>query len=185
MSDLIETTRLILRPMRANDLEGLLTVFSDARVMAAFDSQPFDAHQMCSWIDRNLAHQRRFGYGLYTVILKSTGEIIGDCGLEHMTDDVTEAELGYDLRSNVWNQGFASEAAAAVRNHAFSTLGLRRLFSLIRVGNEASRRVAEKTGMVLESTVDRADVPYWIYAQSKHVPQVSYNGQIATESERS
>jgi RimJ/RimL family protein N-acetyltransferase len=119
---------------------------------------------MRTWIDRNLAHQRRFGYGLFTIVLKSTGEIIGDCGLEHMTADDTEAELGYDLRSDLWNQGFASEAAAAVRDRALSTLGLRRVFSLIRVGNQASRRVAEKIGMTLEATVDRDGIRYWLYA---------------------
>jgi RimJ/RimL family protein N-acetyltransferase len=166
LSTALETTRLILRPMRADDLPGLWSVFADDRVMAAFNAPPFDAHQIRAWIDRNLDHQQRFGYGLSTVILKSTGEIIGDCGLEHLTDDLTEAELGYDLRSDQWNHGLATEAATAVREYALRTLGLRRVFSLIRVGNQASRRVAEKAGMTLEATIDRDSVPYWIYATS-------------------
>jgi RimJ/RimL family protein N-acetyltransferase len=158
--------------MQADDLHGLLSVFADERVMAAFAARPFDALQMRAWIDRNLAHQRQYGYGLSTVILKSTGEIIGDCGLEHMTDDVTEAELGYELRSDFWNLGLATEAAAAIRDHAFDTLGFRRLFSFVRVGNLASRRVAEKTGMTLEQTINRDGRPYWIFAMpaSAHSP---------------
>lgn len=152
--------------MQADDMTGLWLVFTDDRVMAAFNEQPFDAPQMRAWIDRNLDHQGRYGYGLFTVILRSTGEIIGDCGLEHLTDDLTEAELGYDLRSDQWHQGLATEAAMAVRDYALLTLGLRRVISLIRVGNQASRRVAEKTGMALEATIDRDGVPYWIYALS-------------------
>jgi ribosomal-protein-alanine N-acetyltransferase len=163
----IETPRLLLRPMRSDDLDGLLTIFADPRVMAAFAAEPFDPSNMRTWIARNLAHQRRFGYGLFTVVLKSTGEIIGDCGLEHLTVDETEAELGYDLRSDLWNQGLASEAAAAVREHAQTTIGLRRVFSMIRVGNQASRRVAEKIGMILEATVERDGITYWIYAAAE------------------
>jgi ribosomal-protein-alanine N-acetyltransferase len=159
----IETDRLYLRPMRAEDLPGLLTVFSDPSVMEAFNAQPFDESRMRSWIERNLAHQRRYGYGLSTVVLKATDEIIGDCGLEHMTEAPCEAELGYDLRSDVWGQGLATEAACAVRDHARTALGLARLFSLIRVGNQASRRVAEKIGMDLDATIERFGVPYWIY----------------------
>jgi RimJ/RimL family protein N-acetyltransferase len=152
--------------MQVDDLTELWSVFADDRVMAAFNEQPFDAPQMRAWIDRNLNHQGRFGYGLFTVILKATGEIIGDCGLEHLTDDLTEAELGYDLRSDQWNRGLATEAASAVRDYALVTCGLRRVVSLIRVGNQASRRVAEKVGMTLETTIDRGGVPYWIYATS-------------------
>ena len=153
MDGTIETTRLILRPMRADDLDGLLPVFPG-----------FDATQMRSWIDRNLEHQRHHGYGLFTVVLRATGEIIGDCGLEHMTDDLREAELGYDLRSDVWGQGLATEAATAVKDYARTVLGFARLFSLIQAGNEASRRVAEKVGMDLDETIERFGVPYWVYA---------------------
>lgn len=164
MPETIETPRLVLRPMREDDLAGLLTVFGDPRVMAAFGVAPFEEPQMRAWIERNLAHQARHGYGLYTVILKRSGDVIGDCGLEHMGDDLRVAELGYDFRTDYWGQGLATEAAAAVRDHALSDLGLIRLFSLIRQGNHASRRVAEKIGMALERRADRDGTPYWIYA---------------------
>ena len=163
MGTVIETERLRLRPMRADDWPGLLTVFADRNVMTAFHADPFDETQLRSWIERNLGHQRFHGYGLYTLILRSTGEIIGDCGLEHMTDHRHEAELGYDLRSDMWGQGLATEAATAVRDHALAYLGITRLISLVRAGNLRSRRVAEKVGMALDSTVDRDGVPYWVY----------------------
>ena len=156
----LETPRLVLREMRAADAEALLSVFGDPRVMAAFDSAPFDRAAMDRWVARNLAHQREHGYGLFTIEEKASGVVIGDCGLEHMA---VGAELGYDLRADRWGAGLATEAACAVRDLAFGQLALARIVSLIRVGNTASRRVAEKVGMRLVADTTRNDVRYWLF----------------------
>jgi RimJ/RimL family protein N-acetyltransferase len=147
--------------MEAGDARELLAVFADPVVMAAFASPPFGPTEMDAWVARNLEHQTAHGYGLFTVVLKDTGAVIGDCGLEQM--DIG-AELGYDLRRDHWNQGFATEAATAVRDYAFEALGIPRLVSLVRVGNQASRRVAEKVGMSIEERSERQGVDYWIFA---------------------
>ena len=147
--------------MRAEDREGLLGVFGDPRVMASFGVPPFAAAEMDRWIERNLEHQRTYGYGLFTVILRADGAVIGDCGLEHID---LGRELGYDLRSAHWGRGLATEAATAVRDFAFGVLGLSRLVSLIRVGNDASRRVAEKIGMTSAEETERGGVRYRLYS---------------------
>lgn len=147
--------------MRPDDSEPLLRVFGDERVMAMFHRGPFDREEMARWVARNLEHQDRHGYGLFTVVEKETGEVIGDCGLEHM--DIG-AELGYDLRSDRWGRGLATEAALGVRAFAFDRLVLPKLVSLIRVGNVASRRVSEKVGMTLEAESVRGGVRYWVFA---------------------
>jgi len=64
----LDTERLVLRAMRAEDAEPLLGVFGDPRVMAAFASAPFDRAAMDRWVARNLAHQREHGFGLFTVV---------------------------------------------------------------------------------------------------------------------
>ena len=162
---MIETARLILRPMRTEDTDALLAIFADPKAMAAFAVAPFDRAQMDRWVRRNLEHQARYGYGLFAVILKANGLLIGDCGLEQIdVDGARAAELGYDFRSDHWNQGFATEAATAVRDYAFGTLALPRLVSMIRRGNHASRRVAEKVGMSLDAEITRHGQPYWRYA---------------------
>lgn len=161
----LETTRLILRPMLQSDFEALLLIFTDLRVMASFNEDPFTREQMQRWLQRNLDHQEEFGYGLFSVLLKETGELIGDCGLEQMeVNGAQAAELGYDFRSEFWNQGYATEAAAAVRDYAFHVLKLPRLISLIRVGNLASKRVAEKVGMTLAEEFTRYGNRYWKYS---------------------
>jgi len=160
----LETARLLLRPMQAADLDDLLCIFTDPKVMAAFDMPPFDRQQMSGWLQRNLDHQAEHGYGLFSVILKRDRLLIGDCGLEVMEIDGTQvAELGYDFRSDYWNRGFATEAATAVRDYAFDTLGLPQLISLIRVGNKASQRVSEKIGMARISEFTRYGSRYWKY----------------------
>lgn len=160
----IETPRLVLRPMESSDLEDLLKIFGDIKVMAFFDSEPFNHSQMARWLQRNLDHQEAYGYGLFSVILKSNNTLIGDCGLEHIQlDGEAVTELGYDFRSDYWNQGLATEAALAVRDYAFTALTLPSLISLIRVGNQASRRVAEKTGMRLIDESHINGIHYWKY----------------------
>lgn len=164
---MLETSRLHLRRMQEEDVEALLRVFADPRVMASFGSPPFDRTQMERWVQRNLDHQEQYGYGLFSVILRENGRLIGDCGLEHMdVEGEPQTELGYDLRSDYWGRGLATEAAAAVRDYALGVLELPRLISVIRRGNEASRRVADKIGMRLAGELERDGQAYWLYAMS-------------------
>jgi len=151
--------------MLATDIDALHLIFTDPKVMASFGGELFSREQMERWLRRNLDHQNQFGYGLSSVILKIDGTLIGDCGLEQMeAGGQSITELGYDFRSDNWNQGFATEAAIAVRDYAFDVLQLPELISLIRVGNVASKRVAEKAGMKLADEFTRYEIQYWKYS---------------------
>ena len=164
----LETTHLLLRPMRPTDFDALWLIFTDPHVMAAFESPPLTAAQMQGWLQRNLDHQTEHGFGLFSIWHKEDGVLMGDCGLELMAiNEEQVAELGYDLRSDYWGRGYATEAAVAVRDYAFQQLNLPRLVSLIRVGNDASRRVAEKVGMGLAAEFERYGRPYWQYELSR------------------
>jgi RimJ/RimL family protein N-acetyltransferase len=169
---MIDTARLTLRLMTRDDIDDMLVIFSDPRVMASFGVPPFDRTRVERWVSGNLAHQEKFGYGNFAVVHRSDGCLIGDCGLEHM--DVhgrSEVEIGYDFRSDYWGRGFATEAASAVRDFAFGALGLDRVISTIRPENVASRRVAEKIGMVLERETPREDRIYEVWAATRgHAP---------------
>jgi ribosomal-protein-alanine N-acetyltransferase len=166
----LETKRLILRVMQPSDFDGLKKIFGDPKVMASFNATPFNDEQMRSWLEGRLNHQARHGYSLFSVILKSEGILIGDCGLENMElESGHETELGYDFRSDYWNQGYATEAASAVRDFAFDTLALPALISLIRVGNEASRRVSQKIGMQKMDEITLSATAYWKYGMKAPV----------------
>ena len=162
---LLQSDRLLLRPTTIEDVDALLGVFGDPRVMAAFGEGPFDRPQMEHWVRGNLAHLEEHGYGPFTVIHREDGLVIGDVCLEHMDiDGVPELELGYDLRSDHWGRGLATEAACLVRDHAFDVIGAARLISIVRSGNAASARVAEKVGMSFERDLNRWGISYRLYA---------------------
>jgi ribosomal-protein-alanine N-acetyltransferase len=165
---MISTERLFLRKMVKEDFDDLFRVFTDPNVMRSFGGTLFDHAQMDRWIQRNLNHQDTYGYGLFSVIHQKDGGVIGDCGLEHFEVAGTlEVGLGYDLRSDYWGQGLATEAALAVRDFAFRELALSRLICLMRHTNVASCRVAEKIGMVKERQIERGNLSYYVYALSK------------------
>jgi ribosomal-protein-alanine N-acetyltransferase len=132
--------------------------------MAAFAEPPFGEPEMQRWLERRLDHWSRFGYGLFALVLKETGELVGDCGLENMDiDGTTAVELGYDLAARFWNRGLATEAARAVLAFALQEPGLGEVVSLIRKGNRASTRVAEKVGMSWQRDLNRDGIEYWLF----------------------
>ena len=167
---MIETDRLILRLMNENDIDSMLRIFTDKNVMKSFDLQSFSREQMKEWVDRNLDHQNKYGYGLFSVILKSNQELIGDCGVEHTEfKEKPCVEIGYDFLSKYWNQGYATEAAKAVKEFAVEELNIdsKTLCSFIRKGNKASQRVSEKIGMQRVKEYKEANIDRYLYAFSK------------------
>ena len=165
---MLETDRLKLREMTMDDVDPLLVIFSNPEVMKSFGGLLFDRKQMEQWVRRNLDHQRQYGYGLFSVMLKFNDVLVGDCGLEHMeVDGQAEVGIGYDFRSDYWGRGLATEAAAAVRDFALVELALPRVVSLIRPDNVASLRVAEKIGMAKEKEIKRGEATYWVFSLSR------------------
>jgi RimJ/RimL family protein N-acetyltransferase len=160
----VETARLQMRRMTYDDVAGLLKVFGDSEAMRFYPA-PFDCQQMEKWVDWNQRNYTNYGYGLWSLILRATGELIGDCGLvNQQVDEALEVEIGYHVRRDLWRQGLATEAALACRDYGFDILGRRRLISLIHPQNLASRRVAEKVGMTLSREALWKNKPTCIYA---------------------
>jgi [ribosomal protein S5]-alanine N-acetyltransferase len=160
----LETKRLILREFSLNDVDDLLEVLSDPIAMQ-FYPKPFDRQMTQTWIERNMQSYIRHGFGLWALILKASGQLIGDCGLvAQKVDDSDAVEIGYHVRRVLWGQGFATEAAQACREYGFNQLDCNRLISLINPENIASRRVAEKNGMRLIKQMTWKDRPTCLYA---------------------
>jgi RimJ/RimL family protein N-acetyltransferase len=156
--------------MRESDLDDMLRIFTDNSVMKSFGLESFSREQMKRWVDRNLGHQDKYGYGLFSVILKSNQELIGDCGLEHTDfEEKPCVEIGYDFLSKYWNQGYATEAARAVRDYATGKLSIdpKVICSFIRKNNRASHRVSEKIGMRKVKEYMAYDIDYCLYAFSE------------------
>ncbi len=118
----LETERLFLRYLTTDDVEVMFAVIGDAEAMKYYP-QPLTRDDAQRWIDRSLERYRTDGYGLFAVVLKATGEVIGNCGLllqEVEGDRVLE--VGYHLRRDHWGHGYATEAARGCMTYAFRQL---------------------------------------------------------------
>jgi ribosomal-protein-alanine N-acetyltransferase len=160
---ILETERLLLREFVPEDVDALAAVLSDPETMRYYPAA-LDRAGVAAWIERNRRRYVDDGHGLWAMVLKSRGELVGDCGLTRQTVDGTdEIEIGYHVRRDLWGRGFAPEAARACRDHGFARISAERLISLVRVGNLPSRRVAEKVGMSLWKEVMWRNLPHWVY----------------------
>jgi RimJ/RimL family protein N-acetyltransferase len=147
---ILTTPRLTLRQFTLDDVHALHAVLGDSLTMRYYPA-PFLPQDTAAWIQRNLDRYRDFGFGLWAMIRKEDGELIGDCGLTVQTvDGQPEEEIGYHVLRSLWGQGFALEAAAAVRDYQFNIRHKERVISWMAPDNLASRRVAEKLGMQFE-----------------------------------
>ncbi len=160
----LQSLRLSHREFEPTDLDALSTILSDPETMRYYPVS-FDRAAIADWIQRNRARYANDGFGLWAMILNSTGELIGDCGLVRQSvDGVDEIEIGYHVRRDLWGRGYATEAAHACRDYGFANLAVDRLISLIRPENLASRRVAEKNGMTIWKEVTRVNLLHYVYA---------------------
>ena len=150
---IVETQRLRLRELRQSDFGELYAMFNDPLVMRYYPSTR-DERATQEWIDW-MIHERyaKHGYGLWAVERKEDGAFVGQCGLLlQQVDGKDEVEIGYLFKSSQWHKGYATEAARACKEYAFTTLGCSHVISLIRAINVPSRAVAERNGMSVWKT---------------------------------
>ncbi len=145
----IETPRLFLREMTPEDFDALYTVLADSDIMQ-HDPYTFDEGRVRNWIGKNMERYRVFGFGLWAVCLKATGEMIGDCGLTMQTVNGTIVpEIGYHIAKAHQRQGCAAEAAHAVRDWTFAHTTFGTVFSYMKKTNVPSVATARSNGMAL------------------------------------
>ena len=151
----IETKRLILREMSFEDFDSLKTIISDPVNMKYYE-QPYDDEGVNRWINWNLTNYQTYGFGLWSCVLKETGEMIGDCGVTmQFINKKIRPEIGYHFNINYHNQGYATEAAQAVKKYIFANTTFKELYTYTTKENLPSRRVAEKNGMTfVEEYID-------------------------------
>lgn len=142
----IETKRLVLREMNREDYDALYAVLADSDIMQHYP-YTFDEARVRGWIERNIERYRIFGFGLWAVCLKDTGEMIGDCGLTMQNiGGVIKPEIGYHIRKDMQQKGYAKEAASAVRDWTFENTTYNMIFSYMKYTNTPSAKSAQSWG---------------------------------------
>ena len=120
---IIETPRLLLREMTAADRPDLCMILQDKEVMYAYNG-PFSDEEVNGWLERQTGRYREWGYGLWAVVLKQTGEMIGQCGVTRQLWNGEEMlEVGYLFRHSHWHQGYSLPASGPAQRHAESRRG--------------------------------------------------------------
>lgn len=146
---LMETERLSFRKLTQEDFDALCRILQDSEVMYAYEGS-FSDEEVQDWLDRQLQRYDKWKFGLWAVIHKETGELIGQCGLTMQPWKEEEVlEIGYLFRRDYWHQGYATEAAQACKKYAFEILNAKEVCSIIRDTNIASQNVAIRNGMKL------------------------------------
>jgi RimJ/RimL family protein N-acetyltransferase len=149
----VETKRLLLRLPIADDAEPFVEIHQDPEVMArkhvTMTSPPGGIEKGLRNIDRILRHWDRMGHGQWAVVEKSTARVIGCVGFLQ-PDNWPGVDLGWIMRRSRWGNGFATEAAQAAVEWAWTLGTIDHIMSLIGLDNPASVRVAIKIGETFE-----------------------------------
>jgi ribosomal-protein-alanine N-acetyltransferase len=147
----LETERLILRSLRPEDKEAIYDYASDPEVTRymLFNTHASiaDAEAFLEWRAERYAKRQRIEFALD---LKSSGDLVGLCGLHNFFRADQHVELGYVLRRKFWGNGYMAEAVREVIRFAFEEMGMHRVQAICFEDNVRSARLMERCGMTYE-----------------------------------
>ena len=147
---MIETARLILRPWREADKPAFAAIVNTPAMMTHFGGvQPRE--QIDALIDAQMANQADYGFSMWAVDERATGDLAGICGLRKMpypdTRITGELEAGWRIAERHWGTGVAQEAAQAAFDWGWANTGFPRITAYTNVENEPSWRLMLRLGM--------------------------------------
>lgn len=154
-----ETERLLFRKLKATDFSNWLPFHQDKKTSEFWSGLPQDPNTACQQdVDRTLIRYAHNLGGKQALVLKSTQELVGLCGLLlQEVDSVRELEVAYSLLPKFWKKGYATEAAKACKKHASEHGLAKSLISIINVDNIPSQKVAQNMGMHLDKSTTYFD----------------------------
>ena len=187
INGMLGTERLILREMTQADFPSLCKILQDDEVMYAYEG-PFSEEEVQNWLDKQLSRYKEYGFGLWAVILKESGVMIGQCGLTMQDcNGHSVLEIGYLFQKAYWHKGYALEAAIACKAYAFDKLGANEVYSIIRDTNIPSQNVAQRNGMTCVGSFVKhyrgVTMPHFVYCIRNAVMQGALNNNTMTNSE--
>lgn len=159
------TQRLTLRGLEPVDTEAIVGIFADPEMSRFFAADFSDAAQCRAMVERRLAYDGPDGMGHW--VLEHDGELVGLAHLRPTRELPGElAEIGYFLGRTHGGRGLATQAAAALLDHGFGTLGLPTVWALIHESNVASRKLAERLGFLDVGGDEHYGGPHRVYVAS-------------------
>lgn len=156
---ILETERLIIRPISMGDLDGLFEMDSQPEVHIYLKNEPIKTIDQTKKIIEDLVIQyEKLGHGRLAVIEKESGNFIGWTGFKYIEEKdkinnkIDFLDFGYRYKKEVWGKGYATEAAKACIDFYNQNMKEIKLNALTHIGNIASRKVLEKVGFQVTET---------------------------------
>ncbi|MEN4762351.1 GNAT family N-acetyltransferase [Chryseobacterium sp. C39-AII1] len=163
----LETERLILRKLEENDVERMFLLDSNSDVMKYIGVEPLTEPDQSREVIKIIQKQySETGLGRLAVIEKSTGLLIGWCGLKLLTQETNGYknvyELGYRFLPETWGKGYASEAAKASLEYGFHQIKANIIYAYAHCENEASLHILTKLGFEKTGEFEEPDgICFW------------------------
>jgi len=164
--------------MTQADYPALAAILQDEQTMYAYEGA-FNDEETQNWLDRQLKRYNEDSFGLWAVILKENGQMIGQAGISWQdVDGERVPEIGYLFNRAYWGKGYATEAASACKKYAFDKLNFDEIHSIVRDVNIPSMNVAIRNGMTIRKRTVRhyrgLDMPHYVFSARK----LGKNGDI-------
>lgn len=162
---IVETERLIMRPLVEADRDAFAALHADPAVKRYFPgtSSRADADQM---FDALRLRYNQHGYFFMATVHKASNQMVGTIGLAPLRPEISDVleipattEIGWLLSAHMWGQGLAPEGARAWLDYGWNALGLDEIVAFTVQDNHPSRRVMEKIGMQYECAFDHPSLP--------------------------
>lgn len=152
---ILQSSRLVLRPIEANDAKALFDYFSKDEVTEFYDLPTFTTIGEATALIENWQERYSKGENIrWAITLKDTpGELMGTCGFHNFAKEHRRAEIGYELNPKYWRQGIMFEALTILLAFGFNELDLHRIEAFIDPENIASRYLLEKSGLNSEGVL--------------------------------
>ena len=180
----INTENLIIKPYCIDDIDDLYKIYSDEKVMQYIP----EGVMSYKWVKDLIIWMVEYCYEKNTpeniikfgvsIMDKKSNRVIGWCGLGSVDCNPDDVEIFYGLSSEYWGRGLATEAANAMLNYGFNTIGIKRIVALVKPDNIASKKVIDKIGMNFEKILKVDDLNYSGYDGELYysMTQDEYNG---------
>lgn len=151
---ILETERLNLRHFSVEDAPFILELLNEPSFIQNIADRGVRTLEDARNYLRNgpLASYDRYGFGLFAVVLKTTGVPIGMCGLIKR-DNLPDVDIGFAFLPRYWGNGYAYEAAAAVLTYGREVHQLTRIVAIVLPGNTGSINVLQKLGLTFEQMI--------------------------------
>jgi len=165
------TNRLMIRELTIDDIPNMYQIYQNPEVKKYIDDVD---DTLDNEIEKHKAYIKNvynfYGFGLWGVFLKETGELIGRCGIQNNEiDGRNEIEMGYLLDVNYWDNGYAVECTKAILAYAFDELYINRIVAVIDSLNTRSIKVAERIGMKKDRDIIKNGCSCYLYTATKSI----------------